>query len=97
MAELVIELLMSRWPRLFTFAGCLMGGHGVPGIVRPGMLGIASLQFLLYLRIAVFPEPLQVTGDLNGTPRWGQKMNEDRHAPACHRGSYGEAKELPGV
>ena len=71
-----------------------MGGHGVPRIVRPGMRGIAPLQLFLHLGVAVFPEPLQVPGDLNGTPRWGQKVNEDRHAPACHRGSYGEAEEF---
>ena len=58
------------------------------------MLGIAPLQLLLHLGVAVSPKPLQVLGDLNGTPSWGQKMNEDRHAPACHRGSYGEAKKL---
>ena len=71
-----------------------MGGHGVPGIVRPGMFRIASLQFLLHLGVAVFPESLQVPGDLNRTSGGGQKMNKDRHPPACDRGGYGEAEKL---
>ena len=51
---------------------CAARGHGVPGIIGPGMFRVAALEVLFHQLIGIVPEPLQVLRDLDRPSRRGQ-------------------------
>ena len=57
-----------------------MGGLGIPGIIRPWMLGIAPLHFLLHFRVGAFPEPAQILRHLQRTAGGREQVQGKRDA-----------------
>ena len=58
------------------------------------MLGIPTLQVLFDLVIAPVPEADEIAGNLHGSPRGRQQLQQQRQATGRHAGRYAHAEHL---
>ncbi len=71
-----------------------VGGGGRPRVVGPGVLGVASAQFLADFRVGPLPEAPQVPGRLHRPAVGSEQAEGHGHGARAERGRVGQTEQL---
>ena len=84
----------TPYPSVFWNRPDSPGRRGGPRIVRPGMLGIAALQFLLDFGVGPFPEAAQILRHLNRSLRRRQQVQRHRQSARGDARGIGQPEQF---